>query len=436
VRKLSTPDWLRFAGLRALLAAVLAIALGCDVAGVMSPADRPAPEDGEKTKAPPSLTADPELDRTRARKSRVDRAGARFAFFHQEGQGYQSQAGPTRGPGDEEIYVYQGMGAIGIETGRKLRNDLVFTLDIVTAASPDALDATTSASRETEAGDLRVTTTYSPTSKDRIRFLYGPHAEEHWWGGRVGVGYQRSLADDNATLDVNAMGIVDYFDDLHEDGKDSGEVGRWTANANLGYTQILSATTLSALSYGITFQTGRLDTSWNSVPLIDVGEDDPEIDDRVDGRIREDFPEHRLRHAFAGQLLQHVPRTRSTLRFGYRYYFDDVSLRAHTASLSWYQWMGPRVYARTAYRFHHQTGVDFYTTGVRPSDFELGSPVTADSDLAPFFAHEVGAKIVVYLRPPGSADGPPQFLDLGYRRYWRSNDLHVDMLSFGYGGNF
>lgn len=407
------------------------LVLGCDVAGVMAPPD-PQPE----TSAPvPSLRTDPTLAKPK-RKSKVDRAGARLAFFHQDGTGYQSRAGETRGPGDEEIYVYQGMGAIGIQTGDRLRNDIVFALDIVTAASPDALDATTSASRETEAGDMRVTTTFAATPKDTIRFLYGPHAEEHWWGGRVGVGYQRSLADDNATIDVNVIEILDYFDDLHEDGKDTGEVNRWTTSANLGYTQILSPTTLASASYGFTFQTGRLDTSWNSVPLIDQTPTDPLIDDRVAGRIREDFPNKRLRHAFAGQLLQHIPRSRSTVRLGYRYYFDDVSLQAHTANVAWYQWLGARTYARLGYRFHHQTGVDFFTTGVRPGDFELGSPVTADSDLAPFFAHEVAGKLVVYVRPPGSAKGPVQFLDLGYLRYWRSNDLKVDMMSLGYGGNF
>ncbi|GEM_PF-794895 len=382
-----------------------------------------------------ALSSDPELALPgKRRRSRVDVAAARFTFFHQEGQGYQSQAGPIDGPGSEQIYVYQAMGAVGIQTGDRLRNDVVMMLDVVTAASPDALDATTSASRTTEAGDVRTTTSYRASRRDTLRFVYGGHAEEHWWGGRAGMGYQRSLADDNATLDISINGVLDYFDDLQIDGYDEGEVPRWTANANLGYTQVLSPTTLAAASYGVTFQTGRLETTWNSVPGADEGRPPPPSD--VPGRVREQFPGRRLRHAFFGQLLQHIPRTRSTIRGSYRFYFDDVGLLAHTASLAWYQWLNRRMYVRTAYRLHHQTGVDFFETSVRPSEFDAGSPITADSDLSRFFAHELGAKVVVYLRPPGSAQGAPQFVDLGYRYYWRTNTLRVDVISLGYGGNF
>lgn len=371
-------------------------------------------------------------------RSHVDLAAARFSLYVQEGTGFQSRAGPSEFvAGSQEMFVYQWAGFVGIDSGPKLRNDVYIALDVVTAASADALDVYSAASRVTEAGDIIATTTYSPTPDDHVVFRYGPHLEEHWWGGRFGVGYNRDLANDNIILGASVNGIIDYFDLLDIDGTDTGEVFRYTLNANANYSQVLSPTTLAALNYGFTYQAGVLETTYNSIPLDpDADRGEEPIDTDVKGRIQEVFPDRRLRHAFSGTLLQHIPKTRSTVRADYRYYFDDFSLQAHSAAGSFFQWIRDDLYVRANYRFHYQSGVDFFTTSIRPTSFDLGSPVTADSDLGGFTAHEIGAKLVVYLRPPNSAKGGPQSLDLGYRRYFRSNDLRVDVISIGYQGQF
>ena len=194
------------------------------------------------------------------------------------------------------------------------------------------------------------------------------------------------------------------------------------------------------LSYGVTFQAGTLQTTWNSVAIEDaptancpndVGQA-PAYD--CPNREPERFPNTRTRHALAATLNQHVPRTRSTLKLGYRFYADDLALRAHTPSVQLYQWLGRRMYLRATYRYHWQRGVSFYTVATR-TDNSDEMPLTADSDLAPFTAHQLGLKSVVYLVPPGGVRGV-QYLDAGYSRYQRSNDLHVDVVSIGYGRDF
>jgi hypothetical protein len=182
-------------------------------------------------------------------------------------------------------------------------------------------------------------------------------------------------------------------------------------------------------SYGFTWQAGELLTPWNSVP---VG-CDPEVT-ACEGRVQERFPSQRRRHALYGLLAQHIPTTHSTLRLGYRFYFDDYDVRAHTVTTELYQYVTHRAYVRASYRFHDQNAVYFWTRSLPLSESESEAPRTADSDLAEFRAHEVGGKILVYLDPvQGSVLNR---LELAFSRYWRTDGLTVDVFSFGYGRLF
>ncbi|MBC8073985.1 MAG: hypothetical protein IAG13_37040, partial [Deltaproteobacteria bacterium] len=87
------------------------------------------------------------------------------------------------------------------------------------------------------------------------------------------------------------------------------------------------------------------------------------------------------------------------------------------------------------YRLHHQTGVDFSARSITQDALEQ-SFATADSDLQQFFAHQVGAKAVIYFRPPRSGGGPSQAIDLGFSRYWRSNSLRMNIFSIGFAQDF
>jgi hypothetical protein len=73
----------------------------------------------------------------------------------------------------------------------------------------------------------------------------------------------------------------------------------------------------------------------------DVGQS-PDYD--CPNREPERMPRTRLRHAVAVGINQHIPRTRTTLKVGYRFYDDDFDLRAHTPYAMLYQWLGRRVY--------------------------------------------------------------------------------------------
>jgi hypothetical protein len=266
-----------------------------------------------------------------------------------------------------------------------------------------------------------------------LDFRYGVHLEEWYRSVFGGLAYVRSVAQNNATLGVSVNGYVDVFRPYGPDGgltpPGNERDIRGAFNANAEVTQILSRTTLVKGSYGFTWQAGELLTPWNSVP---VG-CDPEVT-ACEGRVQERFPDQRRRHAFYGLLAQHIPATHSTLRLGYRYYFDDYDVRAHTVTTEVYQYVTPKAYLRVSYRFHDQNAVYFWTRSLPLSEPESDAPRTSDSDLAEFRAHELGGKILVYLDPvQGSV---PNRLEFAFSRYWRTDGLTVDVFSFGYGRLF
>ena len=375
------------------------------------------------------LSADSILDPPTGQHTgpRLESLRVRYTHYEQDGHGYQSQADPMRnGAGSERLTIEQPQIEAVIRVRPNLTTRLWLPLDVVTSASADAidryrpLDAMSSASRVTESGNVDSTTTYqaAPTLSAQLRA--GFHIEENFRSWNFGVGVQKSFAEDNTVVSGSFNQVVDWLDAYNIVGDRISHYWRSSTNANLGLTQLLSPTTVASVNYGLTVQDRHLGTTWPSVPLDD-GKRGPES-----------FPELRQRHAFVGRLVQKLPWSGASIKGSYRFYLDDWGLTAHSADLFLYQRITSWLYVRGYYRFHQQSGVRFFTTRSSPASAELR---TADSDLAPFFAHTIGAKAVFEVRLRNRIVRAIQ-LDLGYERYMRTNDLTMDSYSCGTGFRF
>lgn len=342
---------------------------------------------------------------------RVEDVELRTSYLAQRGRGYQSQAGERGEPGSQEMWLVAPAARITLRQSDAVVHEVTLPVDVVSAASPDAVDATTSASRHNEAIALDVRSAIRRSEVDTITTRVAIHNEEHWRSATLGMGWRRGLADDNAAIALTGNVTGDYFRGLDHLGNIHDSETRATLNANLSAFQLLSPTTVVDGSYGITHQRGELSNGWNAVP---VGPYRP---------YRELMPDRRTRHALAGRIAQHVPATRSTLKLWYRFYVDDFDLDAHTVRLDAYQWLGASLYVRGGYRFHRQEAVAFFTTS-----FDPGSPIryrTADSDLAAFDAHEWSVQLVSWFsRWRVTAE---------LLHYTRDNDLVLTAVSFGAG---
>lgn len=346
---------------------------------------------------------------------RVDEFRLRMTTFYQEGRGYQSQAGTVAGPGSERALIVQPMMLVGIRQSSRIHHEVVIPIDIVSAASVNALDVISHASAVNEAIGVELTSRFDLTDVDRLTSNLTWHEEEPFGSGSFGLGYSRAMADDNATLGISTQATFDRFDYLQPNGDRYGRRNRTALNGNLSFLQLLSPTTVFDASYGLTYQQGTLETSYNSVPM-----------EGGTSRSKELFPHSRTRHAVQARVAQHLPQSHTTLRAAYRYYTDSFQLSAHTAEFELHQYLFPRLLARGSFRYYTQTGVDFFSTAL-PLQTSPFQPRTADSDLAEFHAREYGLKLLWLVRGQSS-------LDISWFHYSRDNGFDANVISFGYGG--
>jgi hypothetical protein len=350
----------------------------------------------------------------------IESVATRYTHYDQDGHGYQSQAGPLTFPrvmpgmpGSEFVEVEQAQFEVIARQGNDLVHRLWIPVDIVSAASPDALDAVSTASRHVESGTVELASNWQATRNNNIGLVGGFHLEPQFRSWNVGASWARSLADDNATLMLSIAEVYDWFDRFDTEGDRMGRVSRSSTNANLGLTQLLSPTTVAHVDYGYTIQAGTLGNTWNAVPLSTH---------LVGG---EELPRTRQRHALMGRLAQALP-WHGALHLGYRFYADTWGALAHTVEAIVQQRVARWLYVGATYRLHQQSGVSFYT--------QLASPTavlrTADSDLAPFIAHTVGGMFAVDVPVPRLR---ALHVDFAFERYWRSNDLTVNVYSAGLG---
>jgi hypothetical protein len=338
---------------------------------------------------------------------RIESARVRFTHFAQQGHGHQSLADrPTPAdPGSEALGVEQIQAEVIARHG-KFTHRLWVPVDVVTAASPDALDAVSSASRLNIGTTADLSTTYQASPSSELTIRGGAHLEEPFRSWLFGVGGARSFADGNTTVAASSNQALDWFDYFTLEGERIGRRFRSSSNLNLTVTQLLSPSTVALLGYGTTVQIGELGNGWNAARL----------EDNTDGLER--LPKLRHRHAVVGRLAQALP-WHGVVKGLYRFYVDSWNIFAHTAEGQLYQRFGRHLYLRGSYRYDVQTAARYFTTAAPLDDTTYR---TSDSDLDAFHAHTFGAMAAFEIDLPW---GQLLHLDLGYERFTRSNDLQA-----------
>lgn len=351
---------------------------------------------------------------------RLESVDVALTAYEQNGRGFQSKAGPLLGRGSQRLTVFEPQILVLARQSSRITHRLWVPIDMVTAASSNALDkyrkrpngtpdVMSNASRQNQAVTLDWTATYEVPRSFSASMRNNVHVEENFRSFGTGVATTLSLADDNATLAANANQIFDWFSAYDGVGRKQGRVTRSTTNGNVGITQILGPDTIVHANYGLSAQYGELSNTWNTVPRLQPGRAD---------RISERVPDQRIRHALVGRFAQYLP-WQGTLKGFYRFYADDWGVVAHALEGQLYQRFTSFLFVRGSYRYYRQTAVDFFTTVV-----DLGARTfTADSDLGRFSSHTAGFKV--------SAEVPQIFrgahVDVGYDHFWRTDGLKVNI---------
>jgi hypothetical protein len=355
--------------------------------------------------------------------AQVELVQTRITAYDQTGHGYQSQAGPKAGPGSETLHVLQAQGEFVMKQGENLTHRVWVPVDLVTSASADASDryyaepdVVSHASAQNLAAEVDYQLGVRAGPETTWTAGAGMHYEENFLSWLYTLEYQRSLAEDNATLTLSAQQALDWFDAFRLGGTRSGRTSRSTSSFNVGLSQLLSPSTLVAVAYGFTLQRGELSNTWNSVPATN-GE-----------RVSEILPRLRDRHAASLSLLQWLPWD-AALELRYRFYRDDWEVTAHSFDARLRQRLFGRLVLGASYRHHTQTGVFCFTTRTPLAS----SYRTADSDLGPLDADSLGgsAELTLKTRRHGTL-----FLTFGYDHYVRTDKLRVNVATWASGLRF
>jgi hypothetical protein len=343
----------------------------------------------------------------------------RLTGYDQYGHGYQSQAGPVLGPGSERATIWEPQAEVVATQGDRLTHRVWIPVDFVTAASPHSIappDVTSGASQKVFGGTIDWTTAYRATRALELSMHNGIHIEEPLRSWNSGLGIRRSFADDATVVSAHVIETFDWFDRFDIEGRRHGHTQRTGSTASVGLTQVLTPTTQANVNYGITVLAGTLGNTWNSVPLV-TGKRGAEI-----------LPTERVRHALVGRASQFLPWN-GALRAYYRFYADDWGIVAHSVEGQLMQRIFPFLYVKALYRYHTQTGANFFTIrAAAPLDDELR---VADSDLAPLDSQTVGGRVVVDF--PLALGVRALHWEAGYERYVRSNDLRINIVTWASG---
>ncbi len=368
--------------------------------------------------APGALLRDQDILGPATPTFHVDAVTTRLTSFNQYGNGYQAQGGPTpSSPGSERATIFEPQVEVDATQGPRLSHRFWVPVDVVTNASADAIDVMTNASRHVESGAIDWAAKYKVDRDSDVTVRSGIHLENPFRSWTAGLAWSRSLADGDTVVSASSLEVFDWFDRFDIHGGRHGRTDRTSTTVSAGVTQILTPTTVANVNYGITMQRGEMGNTWNSVPI------------EGDTRGPELLPNERVRHALVARAAQFLPWN-GALHVYYRFYADDWGNVAHSAETELLQRVSRALTLGALYRFHRQTGVDFFTTLADPDALLR----TADSDLAPFDAQTVGGKVMV--DAPVRGEIRALHIEVGYERYFRTNDLHIDVFTCATGYRF
>lgn len=122
--------------------------------------------------------------------------------------------------------------------------------------------------------------------------------------------------------------------------------------------------------------------------------------------VAERVPELRLRNATSVGARWFIGATDTTLSASYRFYIDDWGIVGHTPEARVSQEVVRGLDVRLRYRFHTQTGADFYQDAYTKDQLEdLTQYVVNDEKLGPLTTHMFGGQIIAALSLLG-VEGP------------------------------
>lgn len=235
--------------------------------------------------------------------------------------------------------------------------------------------------------------------------LFGRYSTENDYFARaIGFDSLLSLAQHCSLFRLNATFVADTVEKTSDlTFKESLTGVSWRAS----YEQVLTPTLVATVAWDFAYLDGFLANAYRTIPV--PGE----------GRLDENHPNTRFRHAPSLQLRWHIPFSRTSFHVRLRAYDDTWDVRAGTVDGRIYQELGEHFVARVRFRHVDQTSSYFFDNQFRTVNGER--VVTADPKMENFDTQELGLKLewrFPWLEGIGLQDA---WFDASFDRRWNNN---------------
>ncbi len=272
---------------------------------------------------------------------------------------------------------------------------------------------------------IDVITTASPYTEERTQWSLGM---DYLRGNTtMSIGYTTSVESDYDAKTYSFSVSQDMFGDLttlrlsyalgddlvgrSDDPAFEREIDR--QHYGIGLTQILTRNMIVALNFETITDEGFLNNPYRSVRYLDAGSPigysyEPEL-----------YPNTRTSNALGLRGKYYLPY-RAAIEAEYRYFTDTWDIEGHTVSISYIHPLGPWTFT-AKYRFHDQTGAEFYrdvfsrseATNFRGRDKELSALTSKTFGLAASYEFIGGVEGRGFIKK-GTVNASIDFLQVDY----------------------
>ena len=192
----------------------------------------------------------------------------------------------------------------------------------------------------------------------------------------------------NTTLQ---LGLAHNFDSVQRNGNPFPQAqDKDATGVILGLSQLLTPRTILSANFTYGYDSGYLNDPYRQAEFVYPG--------HPLGVVRyENRPGYRSKEVLLTSLTQFIEPLNGSIEVAYRFYHDSFDVYAHTASLTWHQWLGKHLMVEPAFRSYQQSSAYFYS----PLFYDNPANVTyysADYRLSHFYSLDYGVQATIVLQ--------------------------------------
>lgn len=352
-----------------------------------------------------------------------------FLFTYYDQDGVHSPV--TGGEGTEKLEDRAGQIIVNVPLDSATWVAVNSHFNYYTSASTDKINPIVSSASISDQR-LQAFLTYGKKNKEKgtsVAVTVGGSSETDYISGSAGIRFSKTSKDGNREFSAGAKLFLDTWmlifpDEIRGSGRDVVPTDkRRSFDLSFVYAQVINKRLQAAVSAEAVWQNGLLSTPFHRVFF--VGDPLPYIERLPANRFK--FPVSLRLNWFATDFL--------VVRSFYRFYFDSFGIMAHTAEIETPVKLGSSFTLYPFYRYHTQTGADFFAPS---GQHQLGEEYfTSDYDLSAISSQKFGAglKFAPVLgiskmkKPLFKRQAYFESIDVRYARYRRSDGLHAWLIT-------